>query len=71
MYFIHTIRQYCMKLGVSGNYVTIKKKYKLGNDLTIFGSVIRPDIQSDTRFGHTYQQIRTQFGGDMHNAFLK
>ena len=60
-----------MKIGVSSHYVTIKKKNKFGNDLAIFGSVIRPDIQPDIRFGHTNEQIRTRFGGDMYKAILK
>ena len=60
-----------MKLGVSSHFVTIKKKCKFGHDPSIFGSVIRPDIQPDIRFGHTNQQIRTKFGGDMYNTFLK
>ena len=60
-----------MKFGVSSLYVTIKKKNKFGNDPAIFGSVIRPDIQPDIRFGHTNDQIRMKFGGDMYKAILK
>ena len=60
-----------MKFGVSSLYVTNKKKYKFGNDPAIFRSVIRPDIQPDICFGHTNLQIRTKFGGEMYNVFLK
>ena len=60
-----------MKLIASSQYVAIKKIYKFGNDPTVFVSVIRPDIQPDIRFGHTNQQIRTKFGGDVYNTFLK
>ena len=69
--FIHTNQLNYIKIGVSGQYVTIKKKYKFGNDPAIFGSVRRPDIRPDIRFGHTNVQIRTKYGGDIYKAILK
>ena len=69
--FIFTNQQNCMKLGVSTDYITIKKKNELGKDLTIFGSVIRPDIQPDICFSHTYEQIYMKLVRSINNVILK
>ena len=69
--FTPTNQQNYMKFVLSSQNVTIKKKYKYGNDSVILGSLIRPDIQPDIRFGHTNDQIRMKFGGDMYKAILK
>ena len=47
-----TNHQNCTKFGMNSQYVLIKKRNNCGNDPTLFGSVIRPDIQLDIRFGH-------------------
>ena len=69
--FINTNRQNCIKIVVSSQYVTIKKKCKFGIDPAIFGSVIRPDNQPDIRFDHTNEHIRKKFGVGIVNIILK